>query len=175
MNVANAAIALRPFVAPKPVPKSALRDAEPPPLEGSPHPTWSDKSLPRDGKLWQTDSSTTGGAVADLVNRTRRPGQKVTILTNTHGDKKGRIGLSAEYKPGRGPMTKHGDQFLHEDIKNISRNGHARDVRVLDVTRMSERELQKVLNEGGDIYAAWCHSESTHLLNRTANTVKKAQ
>jgi hypothetical protein len=70
---------------------------------------------------------------------------------------------------------RNGDDFLHEDILNISRNGHDPNVRVLDVTRMSQKQLQTVLSEGGDIYAAWCHSTSTNLLNEALNAVAKAR
>jgi RHS repeat-associated protein len=136
---------------------------------------WSRESLPQQGRLWTSPGVTSGPAVSDLVKQTRRPGQRVTVLTNTHGDKLGRVGLSAEYRPGVGPRMRNGDDFLHEDILNISRNGHDPNVRVLDVTRMSQKQLQTVLSEGGDIYAAWCHSTSTNLLNEALNAVAKAR
>jgi hypothetical protein len=107
-----------------------------------------------------------------MVNETKRPNQRVTVLTGTHGDKRGRIGLSGEYDSATGTWKGNAGDFLREDIKAISRNGHAQNVRVLDVTRMSERELQAVLSEGGDIYAAWCHGDSTGALKRAVNKVK---
>jgi RHS repeat-associated protein len=133
---------------------------------------WSEQSLPKDGRLWAPEGTTTGGDLVKMVNETKRPNQRVTVLTGTHGDKRGRIGLSGEYNSATGTWKGNAGDFLREDIKAISRNGHAQNVRVLDVTRMSERELQAVLSEGGDIYAAWCHGDSTGALKRAVNKVK---
>ena len=111
-----------------------------------------------------TKGQTSGGLVARFVNLTRRDGKLVTILTGTHGDKWGRVGFG-EW------LGVEGQGFLREDIKAIARNGHAINVRVLDVTRLSEKELQMVLRGGGDIYAAWCNSSLARSINRAFNAV----
>jgi len=129
-----------------------------------PPPSWIPRALRGGGRLWVTKGQTSGGLVARFVNLTRRDGKLVTILTGTHGDKWGRVGFG-EW------LGVEGQGFLREDIKAIARNGHAINVRVLDVTRLSEKELQMVLRGGGDIYAAWCNSSLARSINRAFNAV----
>jgi len=129
-----------------------------------PPPTWIPRALRGGGRLWASKGLTSGGLFARFVNGSRRPGELVTILTGTHGDKWGRIGFG-EW------LGVEGQGFLREDIKAIALNGHAIGVRVLDVTRLSERELQMVLSGGGDIYAAWCNSSLSRAINRAFNAV----
>ncbi|HEU4390025.1 MAG TPA: hypothetical protein VFV34_19645, partial [Blastocatellia bacterium] len=131
-----------------------------------PPPLWFPRALGEGGRLWLSKGLITGKTFAKFVEATRRKDTWVTILTATHGDRWGRIGM--------GELWGEAQLFLREDIAAIARNGHAAKVRVLDVTRLSEKELRLVLSGGGDIYAGWCNSSLSRAINRalTANAKK---
>jgi hypothetical protein len=139
-----------------------------------PPPLWVPRSLPEGGRLWVTKGIVISDATRmnTLIAQTRRAGREVTILTGTHGDSLGRIGVSAEFKVAMGRLKGEiGGDFLREEIHKIGLNGHAIGIRIRDVTRMSETELGLVLSGGGDIYAYWCHSGLTRSLARAFDRV----
>ncbi len=143
-------------------------------LPDIPPPLWVPRSLPGSGRLWVTKGYVLNDATMmnELIAQTRRAGREVTLLTGTHGDRLGRIGVSAEFKVAMGRLTREtGVDFLREDIQKIGLNGHALGIRIRDVTRMSETELRLALSGGGDIYAYWCHSGLTRLLARAFDRV----
>ena len=134
-------------------------------LPAIPPPLWIPRSLSGGGRLWLSKDLIEGVSFARFVALSRRKDTWVTILTATHGDKWGRIGM--------GELWGEAQLFLRQDIAAIARNGHAAKVRVLDVTRLSEKELHLVLTGGGDIYAAWCNSALSRAMNRAFNAVNR--
>jgi RHS repeat-associated protein len=155
---------------------AVVRDVvtDPAVLPRIPPPLWVPRSIRGGGRLWVTKGqvSSDGTRMARFIAQTRRDGRDVTLLTGTHGDTLGRIGVSAEFKLAMGEqIAVSGGAFLRHDIHKVGLNGHAPGIRVLDITRMSETELGLVLSGGGDIYAFWCHSSLTRLLARTFDRV----
>jgi RHS repeat-associated protein len=149
-------------------------------LGGPPHEylnRWLGVSLPEGGRLYVSRGPVRLEGLERVLARTQRSDRKTTILSGTHGDTRGRIGLSAErdpYDPRIGYDGSGGD-FLRNDISYISRRGHAPGVRVLDVTRMSEMELRTVFSSGGDVYAGWCHSALSRAISRAFDQVNARQ
>jgi RHS repeat-associated protein len=134
---------------------------------------WVPQSIRGGGRLWVSRGPVTGSGIKRLIARAGRSGRQTTILSGTHGDTYGRIGPSAEFDP-RNLLTvgeSTGGEFLIDDISVLAGRGHAPGVRVMDVTRMSERELDIALSGGGDIYAAWCHSALSCAIGRAFNRI----
>jgi RHS repeat-associated protein len=121
-------------------------------------PRWLQTSLPTGGRLHVSTVEVTGSEVEQLVLSTAQQGRSTTVLSGTHGD------------DIWGRMESEGS-FLLEDITSIAKRGHAPGVQVLDVTRMSENQLQTVLLSGNDVYAAWCWSCLSRSLGRAFDKV----
>jgi RHS repeat-associated protein len=90
---------------------------------------------------------------------TGESGRPVTILSGTHGTVAGQMASEAL----ENGVWVTGGEFLRADMALF---GRMRGVTVMDVSSMSEMELQTALRSGGDIYAAWCHSGLSFFLGR---------
>jgi len=100
------------------------------------------------GRVWLSKSVVTQEDFEPLVAAGQREG-RVTILTGTHGMPGGRL------IPER--------DFFYEDLDTWIFD--TRRVKLIDVTKLSPRQLRLVANRDGRVICAWCYSEQSDVIH----------
>jgi RHS repeat-associated protein len=85
----------------------------------------------------------------NIVDNAKGP---VNVLTGTHGDELGNFG--GRYAE---PV------FFNEDFARWGQNPN---VKVLDVTKMSPEEIQRMVNSPDNTVCAWCYSEKAKFVGK---------
>ena len=145
---------------------------------------WFHRDLPKGGRLHMSRGQVDQYGLGDILEETRRPGKKQVVLSGTHGTPLGDPSPSSKGRGGRldwkesppnpnpNKYQPDGRDFLRNDIKDpsIGNNGHSA-IKVRDITRMSQKELNTLLSSGEDIYAGFCESACTLAIRRAFEAV----
>lgn len=91
------------------------------------------------GRVWASTAEVTQDDFAGFVAKSEG---RVTVLTGTHGTPRGGL------VPERG--------FFEEDLNTWA--GQTANVKLIDVSKLSARQMNLVLNRDGDIICGWCFS-----------------
>ena len=88
-------------------------------------------------------------------------GKKVVILSGTHGSVTGESGLGANRLLLRKSKNAFCAErsFFNEDVNTANRYNN---VKVYDITRMSDKKFKKLLNSKDVTICAWCYSERSN-------------
>jgi RHS repeat-associated protein len=100
------------------------------------------------GRIWASTTEISAAHVDDLTQRLVSRGVPgVDIISGTHGDTGGFL-----------------NRFMRESkffVEDFGAAPAARNVNVHDITKMSDAQLQQVLDSPNEVILAWCHSERT--------------
>jgi RHS repeat-associated protein len=96
------------------------------------------------GRVWLSTTKISQDDFARLVAAGQKEG-RVTILTGTHGTPGGTL------VPERA--------FFQEDLATWASQTH--NVKLIDVTKLTPRQMQIVINRDGRVICAWCYSEKS--------------
>jgi hypothetical protein len=98
----------------------------------------------------------------DLLSGPLSQGKNIVILTGRHGDTSG-LDL---------PLVTKQTQFLMDDFVIAPA---AKNVEILDATKLSPAQMQAVLQRGDDVILGWCNSEnSRQVMNALGVNVRLA-
>jgi hypothetical protein len=111
-----------------------------------------------DGKIVVSIDPISGNSFINTIKFYKKEGQKINILSGTHGTAVGESALGAKRFWNRNIdnewLAERG--FYEEDVRTAQR---FKKVKVYDITRLSDRKLKKILNGYNVTICAWCFSE----------------
>jgi RHS repeat-associated protein len=106
----------------------------------------------RGRRIWLSRYTTSWHDIYSIVRSAQRRGRRVTILSGTHGNTRG--GLSAE------------PRFFGQDVETARYFGGRRNVEVVDVWSISERQMRRILNGRDEVIANFCFSRNNDDVRR---------
>ena len=111
-----------------------------------------------DGKIVVSIDPISGNSFINTIKFYKKEGQKINILSGTHGTAVGESALGAKRFWNRNIdnewLAERG--FYEEDVRTAQR---FKKVKVYDITRLSDRKFKKILNGYNVTICAWCFSE----------------
>ena len=102
-----------------------------------------------------------GNSFINTLDYYNSQGKKVVILSGTHGSVTGESGLGANRLLLRKSKNAFCAErsFFNEDVNTANRYNN---VKVYDITRMSDKKFKKLLNSKDVTICAWCYSERSN-------------
>ena len=102
-----------------------------------------------------------GNSFINTLDYYNSQGKKVVILSGTHGSVTGESSLGANRLLLRKSKNAFCAErsFFNEDVNTANRYNN---VKVYDITRMSDKKIKKLLNSKDVTICAWCYSERSN-------------
>lgn len=103
----------------------------------------------------------TGNSFINTLDYYNSQGRNVVILSGSHGSATGESGLGANrllFKKSENAFCAE-RSFYNEDVNTAKSYNN---VKVYDITRMSDRKFKKILNSEDVTICAWCYSERSN-------------
>jgi RHS repeat-associated protein len=128
---------------------------------------WERSPLPTKSGMFAARGRVDQSGIAWLVDTLRAAdGGRITILSGSDASPRGLMGSATS-----GWFEGTSESFLNSDRVLFTDNGRSAEVRVLDITRMSHREVRDVLMSGDHVIVGVCYGANINLIGENYDRV----